>query len=296
MAVMADAYKALFEGPVHSRADIWKTWKMKGFPMFALKPYAECRADRGNEAFSVEEMGPCRLQYHAQITDVVIVRYYHNDVDDEDGSNVELLGMKRPDDILFYCADVTKMTVSVLSKDSVMFQNKILVMKPGVFKLLDCSDRLAAWARSLVIDVMQMFSQSPRTIVPSRQHSLSSSSAPLFSPRNQSHDSRRSDASDSDDDNSGDDNSAHEFDSSFSDYLILQTKAKDSAMYPWLLRVRIKSCTPEKIGYLCSTCIGGNEKGVWSTVPCFSEKKQRKQRHARSGQHLLHTSALAMIA
>jgi hypothetical protein len=68
----ADGYKGS-----SSRADVWRTWEMKEFPMFAVKPYADCMAERGNEAFSVEEMGQCRLQYNAQFTDVDIARYYY---------------------------------------------------------------------------------------------------------------------------------------------------------------------------------------------------------------------------
>ncbi len=194
--------------------------------------------------------------------------------------------MRRSDDILFYCADMTKVTVSVLSNEAVMFQNKPLVMKPGVFKLLDCSDRLVAWARSWSIDV----SESPRTIVTPRPRDTSCS-ASLFTARNESQDTRCH-SSDSHDANSDEDVDRFEIGHSLDDFLIVQTKEKDVSKYPWLLRVKHKSCTPPKFGYLCSTCIAAKESGVWSTRPCFSERAQRKLRHARSQPHLLHAAAL----
>jgi hypothetical protein len=80
--------------------------------MFALKPYAQCVS---NHDLSVQDMGRCRLLFNAQcVDDVHIVRYH----DERDGStHVQFLGMRRADDILFYCADLTKMSVSVSSND-----------------------------------------------------------------------------------------------------------------------------------------------------------------------------------
>ena len=95
--------------------------KMNGFPMFALKPYAECA---GIQEFSVQEMGTCRLVFSDHVEDVFIVVYTqalpHEGARSPDGSmRAQLLGIRRSTEILFYCADLTKMTVSVSSIDSV---------------------------------------------------------------------------------------------------------------------------------------------------------------------------------
>ncbi len=86
---------------------------MNDFPMFALKPYAECV---GNQGFLAQEMGQCKLLFKARsVENVEIVRYHqHQDETVREGSkNVQFLGMRRSDDILFYCADMNSMTVAV---------------------------------------------------------------------------------------------------------------------------------------------------------------------------------------
>jgi hypothetical protein len=85
-----------------------------------LKPYAECV---GNQVFHAQEMEQCRLSFNARVVEnVEIVRYHQNqDESVRDNSKiVQFLGMRRSEDILFYCADTRKMTVSVseLSGDS----------------------------------------------------------------------------------------------------------------------------------------------------------------------------------
>ena len=50
--------------------------------MFALKPYAECV---GNQKFSVQEMGTCRLVFNSEhVDDVVIVVYTQNEMQQQD--------------------------------------------------------------------------------------------------------------------------------------------------------------------------------------------------------------------
>ena len=113
---------------------------MKDFPMFALKLYKDCV---GDEEFCAEDMGKCKLVFNARFVENVDIVRYHKGQDDimhAGSKNVQFLGMRRPDDILYYCADTTKMTVSVSSDNSVTFQNKPLVMMPGVFKLTNCSN------------------------------------------------------------------------------------------------------------------------------------------------------------
>jgi hypothetical protein len=146
--------------------------KMKGFPTFAVKPYAECV---GEQELIAQEMGTCALLYNAVRTeDVSIVRYYQlqDEIRDETSKRVQYLGIRRSEDILFYCADTTKMMISVLSNNSATFQNKPLFMKPGVFKLLECSEDLMLWVGTL--EVAHSISQSP-------QQAAAIIRAPMFS-------------------------------------------------------------------------------------------------------------------
>ena len=249
--------------------------KMKGFPMVALKPYAQCVS---NHELSVQDMGRCRLLFNAQcVDDVHIVRYH----DERDGStHVQFLGMRRADDILFYCADLTKMSVSVSSNDSVIFQNKPMQMRPCMFKLTGCDANLLTWARnqgiSDTISQSPQVSQAQAAVVVRRPFSPSNVPQLLASPGN---------AAVSDSDSSDDElpDRTHE------DLEVLTTSPKDAAVFPWLIRVKIR-CSGQ-IGYLCSICMN-HEKGAWSTQPCFSDRIQRKKRHAASAPHLQHAAGL----
>jgi hypothetical protein len=259
---------------------------MKDFPMFALKPYAECV---GNQVFYDQEMGPCTLTFNTRnVENVEIVRYHQNrDAAVGDNSqNVQFLGMRRSEDVLFYCADTSKMTVSVSGDHAVTFQNKPLEMKPGVFKLTSCSTRLIAWARTF--DMSHSVSQSPQSGAAGRRTAATFS---VFSPpptgtaEPVSH-VNTADDSDSQDE---DDEVFHGERSHYADLEVLQTDPKDAALFPWLIRVKVISTND--IGFLCSVC-WHHEQGAWSTTPCLSAKIQRKKRHAESAPHKRHETGV----
>lgn len=259
--------------------------KMNGFPMFALKPYAECA---GIQEFSVQEMGTCRLVFSDHVEDVFIVVYTqalpHEGARSPDGSmRAQLLGIRRSTEILFYCADLTKMTVSVSSIDSVdsevTFRNKPLKMKPGMFKLTRCPICVITWARTIDICATVTVSQSqlpPRAAVPLRTVARSLPPPPSAENESSEEDSESRDTYDLE---------------------VLTTAPKDSARFPWLVRVKVKSSGKRsgEIGYLCKLCLV-HEQGHWSTQPCFSPKKQRKERHEESGHHLRHVAGHAGAA
>jgi hypothetical protein len=265
---------------------------MNDFPMFALKPYAECVGDR---VFYAQEMGQCRLSFNARsVENCEIVRYHQNqDESVHDNSKiVQFLGMRRSDDILFYCADTSKMTVSVSGDSAVTFQNKPLEMKPGVFKLTGCSTRLMAWARTF--DMCHSVSQSPQTETAVRRSAeaagrRTASTFSVFSPppaATQSASHVNTDDSDSHDD---DDEILDGERRNYTNFEVLQTDPKDAALFPWLIRVKVISTN--EIGFMCSVC-WHHEQGAWSTTPCLSQKIQRKKRHALSAPHKKHEAGV----
>jgi ABC-type multidrug transport system fused ATPase/permease subunit len=126
---------------------------MKDLPMFALKPFAECI---NIQDFSTSSMGTCKLLFNMRCVENVEIMRFHQEND-----AMQFLGMRKSDDVSFYCADMNKMQVSVSADDSVTFHSAPLEMKPGVFKLIGCSATLMAWAHTLCTPESQYVSQSP---------------------------------------------------------------------------------------------------------------------------------------